>query len=133
MSGSSVSSRSSKSSKSGIYKIYLKVVENYESQIKKSLELQEKWKDLAIQNVLKPSIVEDEEVDEAFLFWKKSQEDLYKIKNEVIKYFKLWKEDERRINHSLLIIEDILKNSDKKIKELNDSLEDYLPKENENY
>ena len=112
--------------KSPFYDDYVESINAFNNIKKVTLELRDKWKSLAIQNISKSYLVNDEIVDQAYINYEKSEGKLVKAKNNLIKAYETWKSDEARIERHLEILENKIKESDLRIEKLTKELKDYM-------
>ena len=112
--------------KSPLYDDYIKSIEEFNTIKNKTLELRNKWKSLAIQNISKSYLINDEIVETAFSKYDKSEGKLVIAKQNVIKSYEQWKSDEARIERLLEHLEYQIKESDNRIDKITKELKDYM-------
>jgi hypothetical protein len=112
--------------KSPLYDDYIKTVEEFNIIKNKTLELRDKWKSLALQNISKSYLINDEIVEQAFVNYDKSEGKLVKAKHNLIKAYNEWKCDEARIERLLENLENQIKESDARITQLTKDVKDYI-------
>jgi hypothetical protein len=112
--------------KSPLYDDYMKCIDEFNNIKSKTLELRDKWKSLALQNISKSYLVNDEIVEQAFVNYDKSEGKLVKAKHNLIKAYNEWKSDEARIERLLENLENQIKESDARITQLTKDVKDYM-------
>jgi hypothetical protein len=115
-----------KLSKSLYYEDYVKSIDECYYIKNKTLELHDKWKNLAVLNITKPHLVSEEDVEKALFSFENSEGKLIRAKNNLIKSYQFWKDDEARIERLLEPLENKSKEFNKRIENLIKELKDYI-------